>query len=129
MIRRPPRTTRKDTLFPYATLFRSIVFVRGATEAINLVAQSWGVTHLKPGDRIMLSVLEHHSNIVPWQLIRDRTGIEIDVAPLTADGKIDLDAMAAMLTPAHRLVALAHVSNVLGSVLDARRAEIGRAHV
>src|SRR3546814_13473324 len=99
-----------------------IVFVRGATEAINLVAQSWGVTHLKPGDRIMLSVLEHHSNIVPWQLIRDRTGIEIDVAPLTADGKIDLDAMAAMLTPAHRLVALAHVSNVLGSVLDARRA-------
>src|SRR3546814_5223319 len=55
-------------------------------------------------------------------LIRDRTGIEIDVAPLTADGKIDLDAMAAMLTPAHRLVALAHVSNVLGSVLDARRA-------
>src|SRR3546814_12492066 len=70
----------------------------------------------------MLSVLEHHSNIVPWQLIRDRTGIEIDVAPLTADGKIDLDAMAAMLTPAHRLVALAHVSNVLGSVLDARRA-------
>src|SRR3546814_12625580 len=70
----------------------------------------------------MLSVLEHHSNIVPWQLIRDRTGIEIDVAPLTADGKIDLDAMEAMLTPAHRLVALAHVSNVLGSVLDAHRA-------
>src|SRR3546814_19238598 len=70
----------------------------------------------------MLSVLEHHSNIVPWQLIRDRTGIEIDVAPLTADGKIDLDAMAAMLTPAHRLVALAHVSNVLGSVMEARRA-------
>lgn len=99
-----------------------IVFVRGATEAINLVAQTWGVTHLKPGDRIMLSMLEHHSNIVPWQLIRERTGIEIDVAPLTPEGKIDLDAMAAMLTPAHRLVSLAHVSNVLGSVLDARRA-------
>lgn len=99
-----------------------VVFVRGATEAINLVAQSWGVTNLKPGDRILLSMLEHHSNIVPWQVIRERTGIEIDVAPLTADGKIDLDAVEAMLTPAHRLVALAHVSNVLGSVLDARRA-------
>jgi len=99
-----------------------IVFVRGATEAINLVAQSWGGTHLKAGDRIMLSQLEHHSNIVPWQLLRDRIGIEIDVCPLTEDGRIDLDALAAMLTPAHRLVALAHVSNVLGSVLDVARA-------
>ncbi len=98
-----------------------IVFVRGATEAINLVAHSWG-NSLKPGDRILLSTLEHHSNIVPWQLLRDRTGIEIDVAPLTEDGKIDLDAVEAMLTPAHKLVALAHVSNVLGSILDARRA-------
>jgi cysteine desulfurase/selenocysteine lyase len=99
-----------------------IVFVRGATEAINLVAQSWGGRHLKAGDRIMLSQLEHHSNIVPWQLLRDRIGIEIDVCPLTEDGRIDLDALAAMLTPAHRLVALAHVSNVLGSVLDVARA-------
>lgn len=98
------------------------VFVRGATEAINLVAQSWGVANLKVGDRILLSQLEHHSNIVPWQLLRDRTGVEIDVAPLTADGQIDLDAVEAMITPAHKLVALAHVSNVLGSVLDARRA-------
>ena len=99
-----------------------IVFVRGATEGINLVAQSWGGAFLKPGDRIMLSVLEHHSNIVPWQLIAERTGAAIDVAPLTGDGRIDLDAMAQMLTKRHRLVALAHVSNVLGSVLDARRA-------
>jgi cysteine desulfurase/selenocysteine lyase len=99
-----------------------IVFVRGATEAINLVAQSWGQAHLKAGDRILLSVLEHHSNIVPWQLLRDRTGIEIDVAPLDAAGRIDLDAVEAMLTPRHKLVAFAHVSNVLGSVLDARRA-------
>jgi len=98
-----------------------IVFVRGATEAINLVAHSWG-NGLKPGDRILLSTLEHHSNIVPWQLLRDRTGIAIDVAPLTEDGRIDLDAVEAMLTPRHKLVALAHVSNVLGSVLDARRA-------
>lgn len=99
-----------------------VVFVRGATEGINLVAQSWGGAELKSGDRIMLSVLEHHSNLVPWQMIAARTGAQIDVAPLTEDGRIDLDAMAAMLTPRHRIVALAHVSNVLGSVLDARRA-------
>ncbi|HYI64382.1 MAG TPA: cysteine desulfurase [Allosphingosinicella sp.] len=91
-----------------------IVFVRGATEGINLVAQSW----LKRGDRVLLSTLEHHSNIVPWQL----AGAEIDVVPLTSDHRIDLDAMAAMIRPEHKLVALAHVSNVLGSVLDARRA-------
>ena len=97
-----------------------IVFVRGATEAINLVAQTWGMT-LKPGDRILLTRLEHHSNIVPWQLLRDRTGIEIDVAPLTADHRIDEDALEAMLTPAHKLVAVAHVSNVLGSVADIAR--------
>ena len=103
-----------------------IVFVRGATEAINLVAHSWG-NSLKPGDRILLSTLEHHSNIVPWQLLRDRTGIAIDAAPLTEDGRIDLDAVETMLTPQHKLVALAHVSNVLGSVLDARRAA-GLAH-
>ena len=95
-----------------------IVFVRGATEGINLVAQSWARTFLKPGDRVLLSVLEHHSNIVPWQL----AGLEIDVCPLDADGRIDLDAAEAMLTPAHKLVAFAHVSNVLGSVLDAKRA-------
>ena len=99
-----------------------IVFVRGATEAINLVAQSWGGANLQPGDRIMLSTLEHHSNIVPWQMIAERTGAQIDVCPLTEDGRIDLDAMAQMLTPQHKIVALAHVSNVLGSILDARRA-------
>jgi len=99
-----------------------LVFTRGATEAINLVAQSWGAANLKPGDRILLSELEHHSNIVPWQLLQDRIGFEIDVCPLTVDGRIDLDAAERMLTPNHQLVAFAHVSNVLGSVLDARRA-------
>ncbi|WP_174291299.1 cysteine desulfurase [Sphingomonas bacterium] len=98
------------------------VFVRGATEAINLVAQCWAGTQLKAGDRILLSMLEHHSNIVPWQMAAERVGAAIDVVPLTQDGRIDLDAMARMLTPAHKLVALSHVSNVLGSVLDARRA-------
>ncbi|WP_137862496.1 MULTISPECIES: cysteine desulfurase [unclassified Sphingomonas] len=99
-----------------------IVFVRGATEGINLVAQCWAGTQLEAGDRILLSTLEHHSNIVPWQMVAERVGAEIDVVPLTADQRIDLDAMAAMLTDRHKLVALAHVSNVLGSVLDAKRA-------
>src|SRR4051812_11825945 len=113
---------RRTADFIGARAAEEIVFVRGATEAINLVAQSWGGTFLKPGDRIMLSVLEHHSNIVPWQMIAERAGAIIDIAPLTQDGRIDLDALAAMLTERHRIVALAHVSNVLGSVLDARRA-------
>lgn len=104
-----------------------VVFTRGATEAVNLVAQSWGLAELKAGDRILLSALEHHSNIVPWQLVTERTGAVIDVCPLTADGQIDLDAAERMLTPAHKLVALAHVSNVLGSVLDAPRA-VALAH-
>jgi cysteine desulfurase/selenocysteine lyase len=99
-----------------------VVFVRGATEGINLVAQSWAIPNLQPGDRILLSQLEHHSNIVPWQMAAERTGAVIDVVPLTHDHRIDLDAMAAMLTDRHKLVALAHVSNVMGSVLDVKRA-------
>lgn len=99
-----------------------IVFTRGATEAINLVANSWGRTNLEQGDRILLSQLEHHSNIVPWQMLAEAVGAEIDVVPLTEDHQIDLDAAEAMLTEQHKLVAFAHVSNVLGSVLDAKRA-------
>ncbi|WP_375401919.1 aminotransferase class V-fold PLP-dependent enzyme [uncultured Sphingomonas sp.] len=99
-----------------------IVWVRGATEAINLVATCWAGTHLKAGDRIMLSLLEHHSNIVPWQMAAERVGAAIDVVPLTPDHRIDLDAMERMITPKHKLVALNQVSNVFGSVLDGRRA-------
>jgi len=99
-----------------------IVFVRGATEGINLVAHSWGTANLTAGDRIMLSQLEHHSNIVPWQMVAEKVGAYIDVCPLTEDGQIDLDWLEAHLTHAHKMVALAHVSNVLGSVLDAKRA-------
>jgi cysteine desulfurase/selenocysteine lyase len=113
---------RRTAAFIGAAAPEEVIFCRGATEGINLVAHSWGGTFLKPGDRIMLSVLEHHSNIVPWQMVADRTGAVIDVAPLTEDGRIDLDVMAAMLTERHRIVALAHVSNVLGSILDAQRA-------
>jgi cysteine desulfurase/selenocysteine lyase len=99
-----------------------LVFTRGATEAINLVAQTWGRMNLKAGDRILLSQLEHHSNIVPWQMVAAETGAVIDVCPLTDDHQIDLDAAQAMLTEAHKLVAFAHVSNVVGSLLDAPRA-------
>ena len=90
-----------------------VVFTRGATEAINLVAYAY-----PNKGRVLLSTLEHHSNIVPWQL----AGWQVDVCPLTADGRIDLDAAEAMLTSEHTMVAFAHVSNVLGSVLDVVRA-------
>jgi cysteine desulfurase / selenocysteine lyase len=94
-----------------------IVFTKGATEAINLVAQCWPEVP-GHGRRVLLSQLEHHSNIVPWQL----AGWEVDVCPLTADGQIDLDAAEAMLTNNFDMIAFAHVSNVLGSVLDVKRA-------
>ncbi|EQB13712.1 cysteine desulfurase [Sphingobium lactosutens] len=113
---------RKVAQFIGAASDAEIIYVRGATEGINLVAHSWAGTQLKAGDRILLSTLEHHSNIVPWQIVAEQVGAQIDVVPLTQDGCIDLDAMAAMITPAHKMVALAHVSNVLGSVLDCRRA-------
>ena len=105
-----------------------LVFTRGATEAINLVAATWGAANLKAGDRILLSVLEHHSNIVPWQMLRERTGIEIDVCPLTDDGRIDLDAARQLVGGKTKLIALAHVSNVLGSRLDtAMAAQLARS--
>ncbi|MFK4004665.1 cysteine desulfurase [Qipengyuania sp. NPDC077563] len=113
---------RRVAQFIGAQTEEEIVFVRGATEAINLVAATWGMTRIGEGDRIVLSQLEHHSNIVPWQMLAERSGAEIEVCPLTADGRIDLGALEAMLTPRTKMVALAHVSNVLGSVLEARQA-------
>ena len=105
-----------------------VVFVRGATEGINLVAQSWG-QRLKAGDRILISALEHHSNIVPWQMLCERSGAVLDVAPLTGDGRIDEDALIAMMRPETKLISIAHVSNVLGSVADVRRiADAAHAH-
>jgi cysteine desulfurase/selenocysteine lyase len=98
-----------------------LVFTRGATEAINLVANSWGSANIGAGDRILLTQLEHHANIVPWRMLADRQGAEIDVAPLTDDGRIDEDALIALIGPATKLVAVAHVSNVLGGVADVRR--------
>ncbi len=95
---------------------RGCVFVRGATEGINLVAECWGRTHLRAGDEILLTQLEHHANIVPWQLVAERTGARIVVAPVTPRGEVDLEAFRKLLSPRTKLVAFAHVSNALGTV-------------
>lgn len=92
-----------------------IIFTRGTTEAINLVASSYG-SLLKSGDEIILTVMEHHSNIVPWQLLQSRTGIVIKVVPIRADGSLDLDVYRSLFTERTRLVSVCHVSNVLGTV-------------
>jgi cysteine desulfurase/selenocysteine lyase len=96
---------------------REIVFVRNTTEAINLVAQSWGRAFLEPGDEVLISVLEHHSNIVPWQLLRDRLGIRLVVAPIDATGGLDLAAFEARLSPRTRLVAVTHLANATGALV------------
>ncbi len=93
-----------------------IVFTRGTTEAINLVAGSWGRANLKPGDEVLLTTMEHHSNIVPWQLVCEQTGAVLRVAPIHDDGSLDVDGFAALLGPRTRLVGVAHVSNALGTV-------------
>ena len=96
---------------------REIVFVRGTTEAINLVANSWGRSQLKAGDEVLITQLEHHSNIVPWQLICAATGATLRAAPITAAGELDMAAFERLLTARTRLVAVAHISNALGTVL------------
>jgi cysteine desulfurase / selenocysteine lyase len=95
---------------------RETIFTGNATEAINLVANSWGRANLGPGDRILLTELEHHSNIVPWYLIARERGAELDWAPLTDEGRLDMDAFRSLLDRGPKLVAVAHVSNVLGTV-------------
>ncbi|UFR00119.1 cysteine desulfurase [Streptomyces sp. Go40/10] len=98
----------------------SIVFVRGTTEAINLVAQSWGRANLGPGDDILVPVLEHHANIVPWQLVAKQTRARVVPVPLRPDGSIDQDAYADLLSARTRLVVVSHASNVLGTVPPVR---------
>ena len=99
---------------------REVVFVRGTTEAINLVAQSYARPRLAPGDEILVSGLEHHSNIVPWQLVCQQTGAELVVAEMDERGAVPLEEFAARMSPRTRLVACAHVSNALGTVLPVR---------
>ncbi len=95
---------------------REIVFTRGTTEALNLVAWSWGMAHLGAGDRILLTRMEHHANIVPWQLVAERTGAVIDVAEIDDRGVLDLDDFERKLTDRTRVVGVVHVSNALGTV-------------
>lgn len=94
---------------------REVVFTRNATESINLVARAWGDANVGSGDRVLLTEMEHHSNIVPWQQLAERVGAEIDWAPIDEEGRLDMDAFAALLERGPKLVAVAHVSNVLGT--------------
>ena len=102
--------------FLHARHSSEVIWTRGTTEAINLVAFSWGQSNLQPGDEILLSTLEHHANIVPWQQVAARTGAVLRVIPLTASGELDLTAFYALLSPRTRLLAIAQVSNALGTV-------------
>jgi cysteine desulfurase/selenocysteine lyase len=96
---------------------REIVFVRGATEAINLVAQSYGPAFLKAGDEIVLTEFEHHSNIVPWQMLRDRIGVKLVVAPMDPTGGLDISQFEALLSDRTKLVSVTHVANATGTVM------------
>lgn len=115
--------------FINAHSIEEVVFTRGTTEGLNLVAFSYGEAFLKPGDEVILTVMEHHSNIVPWQMLRERKGINIKVVPMDDKGNLLLDEYEQLFTPKTRLVCVAHVSNVLGAVNPVKRmAEIAHAH-
>jgi cysteine desulfurase/selenocysteine lyase len=113
----------RETLrrFVNARSTREIIFVRGTTEAINLVAQSFARPRLQPGDEIVISWLEHHANIVPWQMVCEQTGACLRVIPITRSGEVDFEAFLGLLTDRTRLLALAHVSNALGTVVPVDR--------
>jgi cysteine desulfurase / selenocysteine lyase len=98
-----------------------IIFVRGTTEAINLVAQSYARPTLKPGDEVLITHLEHHANIVPWQMVCEQTGAKLVVAPMDDHGEVHLDAVVALMNPRTKILACAHVSNALGTILPVRR--------
>ena len=95
---------------------REVVFVRNATEALNLVARAWGDANIGAGDRIVLTEMEHHSNIVPWQQLAARTGAEVDWVDVLADGSLDMDGLAAALARGPKVLAITHLSNVLGTL-------------
>lgn len=108
------RTTVRD--FIHARSNTEIVFTRGTTESINLVAATFGQAFLRDGDEVIVTEMEHHSNIVPWQLLQRRTDVKLRVCPITDDGRLDLDALPHLFTPRTRLLACTAVSNVLGTV-------------
>jgi cysteine desulfurase/selenocysteine lyase len=95
---------------------RSIIFTRGTTESINLVAQSWGRANISKGDVILLTEMEHHSNLVPWQLLAESVGATLRFIPVTPAGELDMDAFARLMTPEVKLVSVTHMSNVLGTI-------------
>src|SRR5215213_4253064 len=95
---------------------RELIFVRNATEALNLVAYSWGRMNLAAGDRVVITEMEHHSNVVPWYQVTREKGAHLDWAPITDDGRLDMDAFAALLEQRPKLVCITHVSNVLGTI-------------
>ena len=95
---------------------REIIFTRGTTEAINLVTQSWGRSRLGPGDEVLISHMEHHANIVPWQMVCAQTGATLRVIPMTMEGELDMEAARALVGPNTRILAVGHVSNALGTV-------------
>lgn len=108
--------------FLHAADAAEVIFTRGTTEAINLVASSWGGANLRPGDVILLTEMEHHSNLVPWQLVAERTGAVLRYVPVlgaNAEGGLDLAALDTVLTPAVKLFAFTHASNTLGTINDA----------
>lgn len=107
---------RKVAEFIGAPSPECIVFTRNATEAINLVSWAWAQPHLRPGDEILTTLMEHHSNLVPWQRVARETGAVLRHIPLTADGRLDLSALDGLLTERTRLVAVTHMSNVLGTI-------------
>lgn len=95
---------------------QELIFTRNTTEAINLVAYAWGGAHIKAGDHILLSMMEHHSNIVPWQMLAQRTGAVLDYLPIDSEGRLQLDQLDSLLTEQTKLVAITHQSNVLGTI-------------
>ncbi|MGE0600344.1 MAG: cysteine desulfurase [Dehalococcoidia bacterium] len=121
-------TRDKVARFIGANDSRSIVFTRNTTEAINLVARAWGDQFIGEGDEVVLSIMEHHSNIVPWQLLAQRKGSHVRFVGLTPEGGLDLDALRALVGPKTKLVSLVHMSNVLGTINPvAEIAEIAHA--
>ena len=111
----------KVARFINAPSSREVIFTRGTTDGINLVAQSYGRTILRPGDDIVITAMEHHSNIVPWQLLCEQTGAVLRAAPITDAGELDIEAFAQLLGDRTRLVAVVHVSNALGTVNPIRQ--------
>ena len=115
--------------FIHAASEAEVVFTRGTTESLNLVADAYSRAFLHEGDEVLISVMEHHSNIVPWQLARERMGLVIKVIPMTDEGEMDLQAYEQLFTPRTKLVCVAHVSNVLGTVNPVRKmADIAHEH-